>query len=422
MYRFRRGGLFAALLVLIVTLQPAASAGAQPRTPAFGPVIDAHAEYQGQNRCDPHAKPGVLAFRRLVLEAYPATGGGIIERSCSLGGQSEHKDGRAWDWIVSASDDKDRARAEELMDWLLATDRYGNRHAMARRVGLMYMIWNHRWWNAWTRKWQRYGGASPHTDHVHFSFSWAGARKKVTFWNRLRSTANGLDAHPAGSGYWIAAGNGRVKTKGEASSFGSVRGWHPSPIVEVVHSGGGGGYWLVRRNGKIHDRGGSRAFERRLPGSAVVDAEAHAGGGLWLATSAGRVLRYGRADHLGDLSDEDLTVAAMASTATGDGYLLVSRRGVVSAFGDARHRGDLEPGSGVVADIELMPAGTGYWIVTTTGRVFPFGAARRLGEVVAKIRPDVVEIQSSASGRGYWLLDEFGHVRRYGDAPALGSY
>jgi hypothetical protein len=31
--------------------------------------------------------------------------------------------------------------------------------------------------------WRPYVGANPHTDHAHFSFSWAGARKQTSYWD-----------------------------------------------------------------------------------------------------------------------------------------------------------------------------------------------------------------------------------------------
>ncbi len=78
----------------------------------------------------------------------------------------------------------DRAVADDFLAWLLATDRYGHPFAMARRLGIMYMIHNRRIWSAyrWMDGWRPYTGASPHTDHVHFSFSWAGANRATTWW------------------------------------------------------------------------------------------------------------------------------------------------------------------------------------------------------------------------------------------------
>jgi hypothetical protein len=153
-----------------------------PTAPDFGPRIDPYAPYEGQRGCDPAAKPGVLSFRDLVLATYPGTRSIGISRECDRPGVSEHKEGRAWDWGVDLH--TQGHIATDLIDWLLATDRHGNRHALARRFGIMYIIWNRRVWQAYraTDGWTSYTGPNPHTDHVHFSFGWAGARKETSWW------------------------------------------------------------------------------------------------------------------------------------------------------------------------------------------------------------------------------------------------
>ncbi len=72
-----------------------------------------------------------------------------------------------------------------MASWLFATDRYGNTRAMARRLGLMYVIWNHKIWSASKpgAGWRPYTGPNPHTDHMHFSFSVLGAQGKTSFWS-----------------------------------------------------------------------------------------------------------------------------------------------------------------------------------------------------------------------------------------------
>ena len=71
-----------------------------------------------------------------------------------------------------------------MLTWLFKTDKHGNRYAMARRLGIQYVIWNRKIWGAYSADsgWRKYTGSNPHTDHVHFSFTWAGARKKTSFW------------------------------------------------------------------------------------------------------------------------------------------------------------------------------------------------------------------------------------------------
>ncbi|MDX6267254.1 MAG: hypothetical protein QOD70_1994, partial [Frankiales bacterium] len=96
---------------------------------------------------------------------------------------SEHKEGRAWDWGVSASNPTQVNQVNALLGWLLKTDQYGNAFANARRLGIMYVIWNQRIWKAYDPRWTSYSGADPHTGHVHFSFGWNGARKVTSYWD-----------------------------------------------------------------------------------------------------------------------------------------------------------------------------------------------------------------------------------------------
>lgn len=170
---------------------------ATPPAPQFGPVIEDYAEYEGQRRCRPKPKPGVVAFQEVLSAAYPEqTTWFNISRPCKDGGQSEHKEGRALDWAVTASDPADRAAVQDLFAWMFATDEHGNTHAMARRLGVMYVIWNRRMWSAWDPGWEVFcvqrgkrckdpdskAVLHPHNDHVHFSFGWPGARMQTSYW------------------------------------------------------------------------------------------------------------------------------------------------------------------------------------------------------------------------------------------------
>jgi peptidoglycan hydrolase-like protein with peptidoglycan-binding domain len=165
---------------------PGTSVGAHPPTP-FGlpPWIEGYAPLRLQTACDPTAKAGVLAFEQMVLRAYPDTASDGIVRACSLGGRSEHKEGRAWDWAVNAYDRHQAAEAAALLHWLLKP-RQGHDAAMARRLGVMYIIWDRHIWGGYAASagWRTYTGSEGHTDHVHFSFSWHGALKRTSFWKR----------------------------------------------------------------------------------------------------------------------------------------------------------------------------------------------------------------------------------------------
>jgi peptidoglycan hydrolase-like protein with peptidoglycan-binding domain len=169
-----------------------------PPTPSgLSATIEAIQPYVGQSLCNPVAKPGVAAFRNLLLRTYTDSGSLGIVRDCGVGGQSEHKEGRAFDWAMSAYNSRQKAEVSTLLNWLLKTDQYGNKYAMARRFGIMYMIWNHHIFKLYDadRGWQDYSGPSPHTDHVHFSFGWNGARQTTSYWDR---TVAPIDFGPNG--------------------------------------------------------------------------------------------------------------------------------------------------------------------------------------------------------------------------------
>ncbi|HEX4700386.1 MAG TPA: hypothetical protein VH857_13645 [Actinomycetes bacterium] len=179
--------LLTALAVLTVGTLTASSAQAKAIKTARGhypAAIEPLAAYQPQTTCSPTAKPGVANFAARLLAAYPGTRSLGIVRACSVGGRSEHKEGRAFDWGVSASSPSGRAKVARLVHWLFKKDRFGNQYAMARRLGIQYLIWNHHIWGAYAASagWRKYTGADPHTTHVHISFTWAGARAKTSFW------------------------------------------------------------------------------------------------------------------------------------------------------------------------------------------------------------------------------------------------
>ena len=176
--------LAALVAVLAAPVVTATAASAAPPVVDPGTAIEDFAPYQGQITCDPVARPGALALRQLVLDAYPDTSDAGIVRPCSAGGASEHKEGRAWDWRASTADPDEAAQVAEFLDWLLAPDEHGNAAAMARRLGVMYVIWDAKVWKSYqaARGWQPYVGASPHTDHVHISLSWAGAYGSTSYW------------------------------------------------------------------------------------------------------------------------------------------------------------------------------------------------------------------------------------------------
>jgi hypothetical protein len=100
------------------------------------------------------------------------------------------------DWHLDAARPADRREARRLIDLWLATDSEGNEHAMARRMGIQEIIWNCRsWWSGpegmgkysvcFTDSGKRRKNVNrteAHMDHIHIGLSWAGARKRTSFW------------------------------------------------------------------------------------------------------------------------------------------------------------------------------------------------------------------------------------------------
>lgn len=167
--------------------------------------VDPYADWEPQTICSPNEKTGVMAFRSWVMKGLGGTDLGIV-RECDIGGSSHHKEGRAWDWGPS-----DPGHADGFVDCLTRPDENGEPDALARRAGLRYVIWKRRIWVADGKGWRPYKGVSPHTDHVHFSFSWDGALAKTSLYSFLEDgTAVAeadvdLTSEPPKGGHQIAA-------------------------------------------------------------------------------------------------------------------------------------------------------------------------------------------------------------------------
>jgi hypothetical protein len=154
-----------------------------PQRPSYPPYIEAYAPYDGGTTCDVTDKRGPIDLRNLIFDTYGSRAWSIAH-PCSSS-VNEHKEGRALDIAFNAAMDGSRQAANDFLYWLLRADEYGNRHAFARRFGIMYIIWNRKMWRSYRpdEGWLPYTGTSnPHTDHIHFSFSWDGALRRTSWW------------------------------------------------------------------------------------------------------------------------------------------------------------------------------------------------------------------------------------------------
>ena len=182
--RFTASGT-ALAFALTVGFAPAAHAAIPtPPSKVLSAALDAKTPYEAQVSCDPRPKPGVTAFAALMRARYK-TGYVGTYRPCQ-GDTSEHYDSRAMDWMLSVNNPTQKAIANSVTAWLSAGG-----GVMARRFGISYIIWNHKVWKEYRpeRGWTVYTGSVPHTDHVHFSFSWDGAMKRTSWWT---GRANGV--------------------------------------------------------------------------------------------------------------------------------------------------------------------------------------------------------------------------------------
>jgi hypothetical protein len=298
----------------------------------------------------------------------------------------------------------------------------------------MYLIWNRRIWGAWggwsTYCEQRNGACRaddgsvrhPHTDHVHFSFSWAGARRKTTFWHKDLTMIAGGTTHPT-KGYWVAARGGRIFSDGGA-------GWHgerwglkgENKVVDMASSPTGGGYLLVTGGGRVLEFGDAVArgglADREVSISAI--ATKPDGRGYWLVSRRGRVFSFGRAGYFGGANRRITGDRAvdMAATPTGLGYWIFTASGRVLSFGDAEHHGGDPSLGNVVAG--AASGADGYWLATSAGQVVPFGSAQNYGELEREPAAPVVDLLTTPTDLGYWLLGQKGRVDAFGDAGDYG--
>ena len=165
----------------LVLISPAEAAPPKPNTPEFSKAIEGYAPYEGGEFCEPVNRPGAVKLANLIRATYGQDESiGIARNACYT--TSEHNDGRALDWMVDATTRAGKAKANAFLDWLLATDRFGNRNAMARRLGVMYIIHNRRIWRSYDPGWGAYSGTNPHTDHIHISLSYDGSTGRTSFW------------------------------------------------------------------------------------------------------------------------------------------------------------------------------------------------------------------------------------------------
>ncbi len=190
MHSFGTVGRLAALLIATAVCFGMIS----PAGAAYAPV-EPYAGYEPQTQCSPPAKPGTTVLGRWIVATHRG-GFGPISRSCAGGSVSEHKEGRAFDWRLSARSAADRARAARFLQQVLATGPSGEPAELARRMGIMYAIWNDRMYPAYNgfrakpyvssscrgKPLRRCSRTLRHRDHMHISLTRAGGLGRTSWY------------------------------------------------------------------------------------------------------------------------------------------------------------------------------------------------------------------------------------------------
>jgi hypothetical protein len=134
-----------------------------------------------------------VALGRYLVRTYGGRFGRIGE-SCRGGSVSEHKEGRAFDWMVGSRKKKKRGRAAEFLRAAFATGPSGQPAELARRMGIMYVIYDDHIYASYDhfapRPYRNEGCASlrkcsatlRHQDHVHVSLTRAGAAASTSWY------------------------------------------------------------------------------------------------------------------------------------------------------------------------------------------------------------------------------------------------
>lgn len=200
--------VLAGLACAATVLAPAAPAGAFRLGPAVSPVAGNPADrlatlpadpeqYDPATHCSPAPRVGMVALVAWLGRHARGTSWGTYR--CEKWGPHQaslHAENRAVDWHLDVTVPADRAAARELIDLLLAPDRTGLPHALARRMGVEEIIWDCSYWGAgmqdftpyspcFGKNGQRRRHVDPtigHLNHLHIGMSKAGAARRTSFW------------------------------------------------------------------------------------------------------------------------------------------------------------------------------------------------------------------------------------------------
>jgi hypothetical protein len=198
----RRLSLIATVCLLLAVVASEAIAGGF--RPVKGNPADRLADqpiddyrYDHAKDCRKHPAKGTEALSAWLDNNAGGSFWGIMRcERWGKGRASLHAEGRALDWHLNVHNGADRREADRIIKLLLAPDRAGNLHALARRMGVQEIIWNCRSWYSGSESLRPYSpcydekgrrkkvdDTTAHKDHIHFGLNWPGAKKRTSFWS-----------------------------------------------------------------------------------------------------------------------------------------------------------------------------------------------------------------------------------------------
>ncbi len=288
--------LLAGLLALALALgllagappEPASAAPPPPPALSVPAGIEDLAAYVPANSCSPTTRPGTRKLGALLVRTYPGTSFGGA-RGCGATPDSEHHDGRAVDWMNSVRDAEQAQQAQAVIDWLLAPDAQGRPYANARRLGVMYVIWDNRIWGAYRAGdgWREYNGclaqskqktsldAACHRNHMHLSLSWAGATGATSYWTGQVAATDYGRCRPADMSWAYAYAGPNPTPCARTARVSAPKGASPTLKTLVAYSG---------RSIKAGDRfAGVKAVQKAVGARQT---------GTWSSASASKLKRF----------------------------------------------------------------------------------------------------------------------------------
>lgn len=267
----------AAALAGVIPLLPAAYAEPSPTTPIEGYVRDPQLSEGYSSEVCIGTRPGTEAARDMFVSqfqlstTYTYACREVDKGSAPCDGEwspsystcwSNHANGRGLDLMVYS----DTAKGNQIVDWILATDSAGNKHARARRLGIQEILWNNRCWQnnrtddraVYLATQMRSCGVG-HYDHPHLSFNLAGAQKQTSWWTSTAAPGNTYDMLVEPGAPTIAAmSSSRVDVFVTGADGKLLQKYNPAP--------GSGGWtgWIAQGGANNSAPDAAAPYDRRL--------------------------------------------------------------------------------------------------------------------------------------------------------------